>query len=130
MQKGNSPGSEIRILIHFTLQADKKQINKAALGLNYIGDEHLAVAKQNDKKVVVFISNHCTPSQNYLSQLSKNNNLKSSPNLVIVDVEQNPEWIEKYNIRYTPTTIAIKNGKEHTRLLGTQDDATITQLIK
>jgi thiol-disulfide isomerase/thioredoxin len=69
------------------------------------------VSKTNTT-IVVFYSNKCAPSLNYLSAIQNNlEKIKNNADVYVADVEQNPELIKDYNIQFTPTTIIFKNGQ-------------------
>ncbi|MFN0204385.1 MAG: thioredoxin domain-containing protein, partial [Bacteroidia bacterium] len=101
-------------------------------GLKLLEDENYNTELGMAKPVmVIFASNNCTPSLNYLNTV-KNGlpELGANVEVRVVNIEQNPELFQKYNIQITPTTLILDKSKERKRLIGVQSKSELLQNIK
>ncbi|MGL4818979.1 MAG: thioredoxin family protein [Bacilli bacterium] len=91
---------------------------------NQVTDEGLAeLVQSSETKVVYFYSptcSHCITFSPVLKDLSKELNIDLPFHNLL---EYQDSW-SAYNIEFTPTVIAYKDGQEVARLLGEQDEAT------
>jgi antitoxin component YwqK of YwqJK toxin-antitoxin module/thiol-disulfide isomerase/thioredoxin len=101
-------------------------------GITIMDDDNYAKTLNMSKPVmVIFASNFCTPSINYLNSIKSNlKGISSSMEVRVVNVEQNPELFQKYKIQVTPTTLVINNSAEKNRLIGIQSNSILQQSIK
>lgn len=70
----------------------------------------------------------CYTEKHILNEFVKRNPDKKL--IINVDAEENPDIFEKYNVKHTPTTIFIKNGKVVEEFRKYLDLDQLTQVVK
>lgn len=75
------------------------------------------------KEILYFTAKWCGPCKQLspvIEELSKTYSMILGQNYPIkkIDIDENPEYTEKFNVKGVPTIIIIKDGNEQSRLVG------------
>jgi thioredoxin 1 len=87
---------------------------------------------QSDKPVLVdFFATWCGPCKMMSPILDQvKQELQDQVRIIKVDVDQNPQAAQAYNISGVPTLILFKNGQNLWRKSGVVDANTLVQLVR
>ena len=83
-------------------------------------------------KLVDFYANYCAPCHKLkpvLEKISLENNYNSKIGFFGVDVEENPDMVETYEIKSVPTIVLMKDDKEIKRIDGSINEVDIREII-
>lgn len=110
-----------------TYEEDLVRIN---IAMQLIANQHKA--KPDDSpapkyEMLDFTSQHCLPCQQMKSIVDT---LKKDYKVVEVDTDANPDWVQKYSVKYIPCYIILQDGKEVKRFTGTQQEKTLRDAIQ
>lgn len=76
------------------------------------------------KQILYFSATWCGPCKMYAPTI---NEAASSINIQKIDVDQNQQLSQQYNIRSVPTLVLVENGVEKSRLTGVKSLTEIKQ---
>lgn len=80
------------------------------------------------KKILAFSATWCGPckiQKGILEKFSKENGIE----LRYIDIDDNPDLVEKYNIGAVPTTVYLEQGKPDKTFIGLQSETVLKKNI-
>ncbi len=96
-----------------------------------LGKEELdKVLINNSLTLVDFYASWCAPCKMQTPLLIEfNEEVAGKVKIIKVDVDQNPEIANKYNVQMVPTIILFQNGKEKEKTVGLTTKATLSEML-
>ena len=81
------------------------------------------------KKVVMFSASWCTPCKQAKPVFQKLNESVSNVQFEIVDIDENRQMAQDFNVTGVPTFMLIENDEEVRRLVGAQNVVRVKELL-
>lgn len=72
------------------------------------------------KTVYYFTADWCQPCKRTRPIVEELNREQTTAGFQIIDVDDNPELVQNFNIRSVPTFVLFENGIEQNRITGSQ----------
>lgn len=76
---------------------------------------------RSEKSVICFSAEWCTPCKSFSPIYSKYADTFRNINFYKVDIDDNEDLINKYDIKSVPTFIFLRNGEKINELIGTDE---------
>jgi thioredoxin 1 len=93
-------------------------------------DEFEAVIQSGDKVLVDFFATWCGPCKFIAPVLEElGEELQPGQQIVKLDIDENPEVANTYQVTAVPTMILFQNGREINRLVGVRGEDEIAELF-
>lgn len=82
-----------------------------------------------EKAMLYFTATWCGPCKSFGPIVEKYKSEHPSVHVVKIDVDENREIAQLYNIRSVPTVIALEHGNERARHTGLTNETKLEQLV-